>query len=397
VRVVNGVRMAVLFLVVVALDELAGVAYVGMPDVQASFATSTATTTLVVFTAPSIFALLIEPWLILAAARRPDLRKAWVVGGLATMAAGMLLAGFAPSPWVLALALGLAFLGSGLGTNLSQVALMDAEPDARETWMSRWVLAGEIGDIGTPILLALLGWLTLGWREAFWIIGGLLALHTVILSLRTFPAPDTPLDEETPTLRGLLSGALSNPRLLAWLGAAMLCGLLDDAFTGFASLWLEQTFSASLSTRGVVLLFGNLGAIAGITLSERLLRTGVSGRTILVSSGTLACLALIAWIAAPDLITSTIALAVLGGSVAPLWPLVKARAFDEHDGDGATVEALSSALGLVEMGLPFLLGIVADTVGLAFALVLIVTQPLAIVVLAIVDPRDVAAPGETDD
>ena len=61
------------------------------------------------------------------------------------------------------------------------------------------------------------------------------------------------------------------------------------------------------------------------------------------------------------------------------------------------VEALSSALGLVEMGLPFLLGIVADTVGLAFALVLIVTQPLAIVVLAIVDPRDVAAPGETDD
>ena len=49
------------------------------------------------------------------------------------------------------------------------------------------------------------------------------------------------------------------------------------------------------------------------------------------------------------------------------------------------------------MGLPFLLGIVADTVGLAFALVLIVTQPLAIVVLAIVDPRDVAAPGETDD
>ena len=46
-RVVNGVRMAVLFLVVVALDELAGVAYVGMPDVQASFATSTATTTLV--------------------------------------------------------------------------------------------------------------------------------------------------------------------------------------------------------------------------------------------------------------------------------------------------------------------------------------------------------------
>ena len=75
----------------------------------------------------------------------------------------------------------------------------------------------------------------------------------------------------------------------------------------------------------MVLLFGNLGAIAGITLSERLLRTGVSGRTILVSSGTLACLALIAWIAAPDLITSTIALAVLGGSVAPLWfsPLVE--------------------------------------------------------------------------
>jgi len=385
-RWIGGTRLAILLLVVVALDELAGVAFVGMPDVQSTFDTSTATTTLAVFTVPAILALLVEPWLLLLAARRPHQRKAWVVTGLGVMSLGLILAGAAPTAWMLAGALGLAWLGSGLGTNLSQVVLMDVEPDRRDAWMSRWALAGELGDLGTPLLLAGLGLLTLGWREGFWIVGGLVGVQALILALRPFPASQTPVDDEVPTLAGLLSGALGNPRLLAWLGAAMLCGLLDDAFTGFASLWLQQAFDASLTTRGLVLVAGNIGAVLGLSLSERLVSRGVSARAVLIVSGLVACAALAGWILAPNLWSSALLLGLLAAAVAPLWPLVKARAFDSHQGDAATVEALSSALGLVELSLPFALGLVADTWGLVVALVLLGLQPAGIVVLALVDP-----------
>jgi MFS family permease len=175
----HGVRLVSLLLFVDLLDELAGVGSVASPDIERDLGLSYVAFTLVLFTAPQVLALVAEPPLLLLAAHRPHQRKLLTVGGLVMMALGLLGAAAAPSGAMLALALGLAFIGSGLGVNLAQATLMDAAPDRRDSMMTRWALLGELGDLGTPLLLAGLGALTLGWRSAFAVVGASLMLHAL--------------------------------------------------------------------------------------------------------------------------------------------------------------------------------------------------------------------------
>jgi len=40
-----------------------------------------------------------------------------------------------------------------MASNLVKGVLMDAYPKAREQWMTRWTLAGTLGDAVTPLLV----------------------------------------------------------------------------------------------------------------------------------------------------------------------------------------------------------------------------------------------------
>ncbi|MCB9677682.1 MAG: MFS transporter [Alphaproteobacteria bacterium] len=358
--------------------------FVALVDIQTEFGTDHATAMAMAFTVPGVLATLVEPPLVLLADRWPTYRRAFVVSGLLGMGIALGLGAMASGPVWLALALCMMFVGNGVGVNLAQATLMDADPERREHWMARWVLMGTLGDIAGPLLLGVLAWWGFGWRVAMGFLAAVVVAHAILLAFRPFPSPtdDDADDEEEVGWRTALAEAAQNRTLLAWLGGVALCGLLDEVFVALGAAWLEERFGATAAERGFALSLGTVGGVAGLAVLERgLSRGGDPMRWLRGASGG-SIVALVAWLAAPDLVSSTVALVVLEALVVMLYPLAQARAYRALPGRSALVAALGGLLAPVDFVAPVLLGWIADRAGLLVALGLLGLQPFGLWLLA---------------
>ena len=112
-------------------------------------------------------------------------RRVLVRAGGAAFALALLLAalsqGFAP----LLAALVLFNPAGGAFVGLSQATLMDAEPGRREHNMARWALAGSVGVMAGPLLVAAATRAGPGWRAAL----VLLAVAAALLLALTWRVP----------------------------------------------------------------------------------------------------------------------------------------------------------------------------------------------------------------
>lgn len=371
-----------MLLVVDFLDELAGVAFVGLPDLQGEFAISWTAAVFAAFTVPGVLAWLVEPALLLLADRYPRRRRTFVVTGLLLMGTGLVAAGCAPGPVSFAVASALAWVGNGLGVNLAQATLMDAEPDRREHWMARWTLAGTVGDLAAPLFLAALAAGSLDWRAASVGIGALTCAHAWVLSRQTFPAPSGEDPEEEVGVGEALREALQNRRLMIWMLGVATCGLLDEVFVAFGSAWLGRVHGATLAERGISLGIGTLGGILGLLWLDRALAAGADPVRRLRAVSAASLVGFAAWLAAPNLLVSTAALFVLELTTAQLYPLAMAQAHRALPGRSARVEAVAAFLAPFDLLAPVALGWVADRVGLPAALALLGLQPLLLGLVA---------------
>lgn len=369
-------RLTSLLLFVGLLDELSGVAFVSMPELMAVFGGDYAATAFYVFTLPQVVSSLVEPPLLLWAARRPHARRGFVVGGLLAMGLAYAAAGLVNHPLVFASVSAIAFIGSGVGVNLAQVTLVDAAPDRREALMARWTLLGTLGDLGTPLLLFALGLLACDYHQAFFLVGSFTLLHALILFGRRFPTvtSDPEADEEAE----VSIGALRDRRTWLWLIVATLCSLLDEVFVALATLHLDARFHLSLGMRSLLLTACTAVEAAGLVMTELALARGADGRRLLRLAASLTLGALLTWIFADQVGLSAAALLVLGLTSAPLWPLAKAQAFATRPKQSAAIEAASSLLGWLELVFPLLLGWVADRTSLTTALLLLSLQPFTV-------------------
>ena len=98
-------------------------------------------------------------------------RRIVLTGGLVFIAS-VLAAGLAGSFPVLLAALVIFFPASGAFVSLTQSALMDAYPDRRAQHMARWTLAGAVGSVAGPVLVAAVVAAGGSWRVAFVLVGG---------------------------------------------------------------------------------------------------------------------------------------------------------------------------------------------------------------------------------
>lgn len=343
---------------------------------------SYATAAVVIFGVPELTHAILYPPLMLLAERLRRHRKALVVSGLAMMGLGLVLAGLAPGMVTFTAACSLAWLSSSLGVELSRATLMDAEPERREQIMARWALLGTLGDLATPLTLAALGAVALGWRAAFWLAGGLLVAQAALLATRRFPGQEEDDDEDEPPLREALAAALRNPRLMLWLSGATLCQLLDEPFVAFAGLFLEERFGAGLAERSMMLAGMTTGGLVGLAWTERRLGQGAAPIALMAKAAVACAAALALWLAAPSLGWSAAGLVALGTFAAPLWPIAHAQAVRALPGRAGLVEAVASLLSPVEMFMPIVMGVVADRVGLAATLTLTALQPLGLLAIA---------------
>lgn len=356
--------------------------------IERSFATSHATLALALFVGPGLVAMLVEPLVFLYADRYP--RRWFIRGGITAMAVAAFASALAPSVIVLASATALSFVATGACVSLAQATLVDGAGDARSRVMARWTLLSSAGDLVGPLLLGAVAALGLGWRAGYVAMGFVLAAAAVVVWFAKLPGgvgTDDEEDGESPGVLAALRDALRDRVLVAWLFGVALCDLLDEILVVFATIHVRDHLGAGATVLSALVGAMVVGGMIGLVVVERLLLHR-RDTTLLIGFATATALAFVAWIAAPTAWLSVALMFPVGFCAAPLYPLAAAQAFARRPSQSGTVLAAGHLFTPLGLGLPWLVGVVADRAGTYVALLVLIVQPLALIVLALVQrPR----------
>jgi MFS transporter, FSR family, fosmidomycin resistance protein len=360
---------------------------------------------------PLIAGSLIELPMGVAVGMGPRRRQVAMIGGLVFIAA-LLGAAAARTFGGLLGAFVIFFPASGAFVSLTQAALMDSAPGRQAQLMARWTVAGAIGAVAGPLLLA--GVVAAGgsWRTAYLVLAA--ASGVAWLALASAPLdpagqvreiagqpphitdhPASPARPETTALapaagpaprrsilhRRLLRQAWERAGLgwpvLRWLVLLEVADLLLDAFTGFVALYLVAVDGVS-PERAALAVAVRLGAdLAGsaalIPVLER-----VPGRVVLRASAAAAVAAYPAFLLVPGFWAKVGILAGLSLVTAAWYPVLQAELYGSLPGRSGTAVSLLSAAGLVGGLGPLAVGFLAGQLGLGRALALLTVAPVAV-------------------
>jgi MFS transporter, FSR family, fosmidomycin resistance protein len=341
---------------------------------------------------PLILGSLIElPVGVLSGSRRRR-RRFVLIGGLVFIGA-VLGAGLAGSFPVLLAALVVFFPASGAFVSLTQSALMDADPARRAPLMARWTLAGAAGSVAGPLLVAAVLVAGGSWRLAFILVALAGAVSWLAIAATgagqpaeasladASPADASPADaspaDDSADWPGLTAAIRISARAGAfrWLLLLEAADLLLDVFTAFLALYLVSSVHASpsMAALGVAIRLG--AGLAGYAVlmpmldridNLRLLRasvlaTGLLGPAFLLVPGIAAKLAL---------------LAALSIATAPWYPVLMAELYASLPGRSGLAVSLSSAAGLAGAAGPLAVGLLAQHLGLSWAMAVLCVVPL---------------------
>lgn len=325
---------------------------------------------------PQIFAAVTEARLLLWA--EAGNARRWIAGAHAALAGAWVLAALSRSAWTLGLAMAIVAPCSGIACALAQGTLVEARPAERERAALRWGLAGSLGDLAGPFLVAALSACGVRWRGVCLATAAAFAAH----ALAILPGPAltmrAPADDAA---EGGLGDALRNRALVLWLLAAAACTLLDETFVLLAGSWLRARLGAGEAVAALALGAWAAGAAVGLVASERLLARASSRRMLGLSSAGCAALCL-GWLALPTVTTAAAGLFAVGATAACLHPIATARAYAACPGRPALVGAAAQIVVPVELVLIAASGFAADSLGVGVALAAMVAQPVALGVMA---------------
>ena len=326
----------------------------------------------VILAGPSLVALVVEPGVGLAAVA--GRRRALVVVGGVCFAGGLVLAAAAWSWWVLLLAFGLLYPASGAFVSLSQASLMDLQPDRREHNMARWVVAGGVGAVAGPLLLAAAALTGLGWRGLLLVFAVVTTLLVVVVRRST----GGNVDEEQPRLRDAVR-ALAHRDVVRWLLLVELADLLLDVFVAFLALYLVDGVGASVTTGGLAVAIwtgcGLLGSAAMIPLLVR-----VDGLRYLRASAAVAAALFTAFLVVPGVGPKLVLAGTLAIVNAGWYPVLQARLYDALGGSSSLVLTAGAVFPLNAV-LPLLIAGLAGRFGLGIALWPLLAAPAALLLL----------------
>jgi FSR family fosmidomycin resistance protein-like MFS transporter len=328
-------------------------------------------------------------------------RRVVAIGGLLFILA-LLAAASARTFGGLLAAFVIFFPASGAFVSLTEAALVDAAPGRTEQLLARWTMAGAVGAVAGPLLLALVVSAGGGWQTAYLVLAvgaGLAWLGLVAAGRDRLAAsptagerpdrPDAP-DDETDGLDGdaaawparlrEAAGVLRDGSVLRWLVLLQLADLLLDVFTGFVALYLVAATEVSAARAalgiGVRLAADLAGSAALIPVLER-----VRGRAVLRASAVGAAALYPAFLLVPGFWPKVCLLAGLSFVTSAWYPVLQAELYRSLPGRSGTVVSLLSAAGLVGGLGPLAVGFAAGQFGLGPALALLVVVPVSILVV----------------
>jgi FSR family fosmidomycin resistance protein-like MFS transporter len=332
---------------------------------------------------PLIAGSLIELPVGVLAGTGPRRRRVVLAGGLVFIAA--LLAAAAASTFAALLAaLVLFFPASGAFVGLTEAQQLDAAPARRAQFMARWTLAGALGAVAGPGLLAAVVAAGGSWRTAFVVTA--LAAAAAWLGLaaagRAGPSPgetvppDAPADPEPAGLRSALRAA-RRPAVLRWLILLQVSDLLLDVLTGFVAVYFVAAAGASPARAALAVGVRLAADLAGSAVLVGVLERWPSRRVLRLSAG--AALALYpAFLLVPGFWAKVGVLAALS-LVTPAWyPVLQAELYASLPGASGVAVSLNSAATLAGGLGPLAVGYLAGWLGLGWALAGLVIVPACV-------------------
>jgi FSR family fosmidomycin resistance protein-like MFS transporter len=305
-------------------------------------------------------------------------RRAVLVGGGLVFALSAALTSVSIGFWTLLIALVIGNPATGAFVSLSQATLMDLAPQRRERSMAWWTLAGSLGYVGGPVLLAAGVALGLGWRG----VSLALAAVSVALALRARRLPLRSAASRDSVLRGVQSAlsALRRTEVLRWLLLLEASDLMLDVLHGFLALYLVDVAGLSPLDAGLGVAVWTAAGLVGDALLIPILRR-VSGRMYLRLTALAALAAYPAFLLVPGVAVKLTILAALGLLNSGWYAIPKAGLYSALPGRSGTAVALGGVGGIVGAAVLACLGALAGAVGLGATMWLLILAPVALLAL----------------
>jgi MFS transporter, FSR family, fosmidomycin resistance protein len=373
--------LTVLFLAIELVDELIdGVWGAALPLIRADLHLSYVQVGMLL-TIPGTVGSMIEPILGIWADISPR-RQLILTGGVA-FAVALLLVSFSHNFPLLLASFVLLNPASGCFVSLSQATLMDSEPTRHEQNMARWTLAGSLGNVIGPLILALSIAFHQGWQGAFFILAVLTVVVLCLLWKYPITTPTTsPSDQATASFwDGIYKAieALRRSDVLRWLTLLQFSDLMLDVLHGFIALYFVDVVGASSTQASfaytIWLGFGLVGDFLLVPLLER-----VRGLSYLKVSVLLVLGVYPAFLLIPNFPVKLILVGCLGFLNAGWYSILQGQVYSAMPGQSGTVITLSNVFGLVGGFAPLALGFVAQQVGLQSTMWMLIAAPIALLI-----------------
>lgn len=366
------------------LDELiTGFPVVGLPLLSDQFGLSYAQVGLL-FGVSALCGMMLDPIINLMSDRGS--KRWWVLAGLLGLVLCFALMGSVHTFALLLLAFALYSPASNAAVGLSGAMLIDQAPQNSRQTMTRWVLLSSIGDLLSPLIVALVVTLQLGWSALCWLAVALWLGAVLVIATHRFPKPvavegNSNTAPEVNVWMGLRE-ALRDPVLLRWTALALIPTMLDEVFLGFVSLYLRDVLHASEATIGLILAFALVGALLGLFALERLSkRMAIPPQRLLMGLVLLTLVGVIVLLTTRSIEFAAFSLFVISLGTAGWFPIAQAEAFARLPGRSGTVRAVASLGAPFEVALPGIVGFIAGRFGLLAGLGFLGLAPVLMLLL----------------
>jgi len=379
----NRLRGLVLFVVVLygveLLDELIyGLYGATLPYLKTDLAL-TYTQVGLLFTLPGVIGVMADPFIGLLGDTRH--RRTLVIGGIVATMIGLLLASLAQVYGVLLLAFGVLYVASGAYVNLSQATLIDLNPNRAEHTLARWTLLGSIGVTVSPLIVIAAFSIGYTWRSIYLACALIAALFVVLLFKQKFESHHGARDESI-SIRKLsrsLMAALRNRQMLKWIILTELADFMLDKLLEVTGLYFHDVVHVSLAGASAAVAVFTIVGLIGNGLIVPMLEK-VRGVRLLRVTAIVALVAYTALLLAPIVWIKYVLIGVISFSTAGWFAILRAKCFEVLPGQSGVVIAVTSLANLLSLFVPFVLGSIADAIGLPTAMWLLAIGPVALII-----------------
>ena len=301
--------------------------------------------------------------------------KPFLLLGAGGQAAGMCCVALAPGHSALLGAAFVAGLGAGVLDALLSPLVCALRPDEKPQAMNLLHAFYCIGAALTVLTAMLLLRLGCTWRTVFGVGVSPSVVAFVGLALSHIPASSKGDDGYVPLGRLCRSG-----RFLLLVFAMLLCGGTELGPAQWFPAYVERALGWQRSNSALALLLFSSAMAAGRLAASRL-ATRIPATQMIVGSA-VACALMVLLMSQPySAALSLVSGALLGVSVAALWPTTLALTAGQFPGGGAAMFSTLAAFGNAGgMLVPWAMGLVAKRTDMHWALGSVVVLPLLLIV-----------------